>query len=536
MKSRMVFSLLMGLALAVAFLRFWGGQNVRASEQATTYYVDRNHSSASDSNPGSESLPWLTIQHAAESVAPGDTVYVKSGTYDERVVIEQNGTSAAKITFQAMPRRSVLVAHGFNISAAFIRVEGFEITHDAGGWLNGGIWLGGNGVEVVDNYIHDVPGAGITVSWAGEGEWEDVSIADNYIYGCNKGISGTSGRNWLVENNVIERLIRPADGGEDADYMRFFGSGHIIRGNYFHGTRPEEIGASHVDCFQTYDNNASEAHDILFEHNMCVGFVHQVFMMEGNGASHSNIIIRYNVFQGFTAWGVAAHNIQNLQVYNNTWVGLGTEEPNYTIHGVGFRDGTTGVVKNNIFTKITAPYWHDETSSYTNGYNLTFECRDEPGPSALSDLLDVDPRFENPSAIFGPDGTAWTADDGLQLQPGSPAIHGGQEGTFIGAYPFVPALRLTGMPANGEIYLSWEVRDSLPTTTTWTITYDGPAGDEPSPITALSEPTRAYPLTGLTNYAWYSITLSTSGVTPPLSDTIHLMPTDRLVYLPVIMR
>ncbi|MFZ6028738.1 MAG: hypothetical protein ACOYYS_13565 [Chloroflexota bacterium] len=532
MKSRLLLSLVLGLVFA-----FVGAANrptARAGQQASAYYVDRNHPAASDSNPGSEALPWLTIQHAAENVAPGDTVYIKSGAYDERVIVDQDGAAGQKIAFQAVPRRSVLVTHGFNVSADFIRIEGFEITHDAGGWLNGGIWMGGNGVELVDNYIHDVPGAGITVSWAGEGEWEHVYIAGNYIYGCNKGISGTSGRNWLVENNEIERLIRPAGGGEDADYMRFFGSGHVIRGNYFHGTRPEDTGTSHVDCFQTYDNNASEAHDILFEHNLCLGFVHQVFMMEGSGSSHTNITIRYNVFQGFTAWGVCADNIQNLQVYNNTWVGLGTEEPNVTIHGVGFRNGTSGAVKNNIFTQITAPYWRDTASSYTNGYNLTFACRDEPSPSALSDLLDTDPLFENPADILGPDGLAWTNDDGLRLQAGSPAIDGGQGGTFIGAYPFVPALRLVGAPGDGEVYLAWQVRDSLPATTTWTIRYDGPAGDEPSPVTGIAEATRAYTLTGLTNGEWYTLTLQTDPA--QLAATISVMPVDRFVYLPLARR
>jgi len=522
------------LSIFLAILAPQTGLPAHANMQAAIYYVDRNHPSASDSNSGTETLPWLTIQHAADSVSPGDMVYVKNGTYDERVLIEQDGTSNAKIIFQAMPRRSVLVTHGFNVSANFVRVEGFEITHDAGGWLNGGIWMGGNNVELVDNYIHDVPGAGITVSWAGEGNWENVYIANNYIYGCNKGISGTSGRNWLVENNEVERLVRPAIGGEDADYMRFFGTGHIIRGNYFHGTNPAEIGSSHVDCFQTFDNNGNYAHNILFEHNMCVDFVHQVFMMEGNGSSHSDIIIRYNVFQGFTAWGVSAHNIQNLQVYNNTWVGRGYVDPSTTYHGVGFRDGSTGVVKNNIFTNITAPYWHDSTSNYTNGYNLTFECRDEPGPSAPSDLLDVDPRFENPTDIRGPDDLAWTNDDGLQLSTGSPAVNGGEGGTFIGAYPFIPALRLQGTPADQTIYLSWRVKENVSTSTTWTIIYTGTMGSPASPVIGIADFTRAYTLTNLTNYEWYEITLITDP--PMLTDTIQVMPTDLMIYLPQISR
>jgi hypothetical protein len=81
------------------------------------YFVDNGHPSASDANPGTESLPWLTIQKGANTADPGDTIFVKTGTYDERVMVTRDGTPAAKITFKALPRRSVQVLHGFNLTA-----------------------------------------------------------------------------------------------------------------------------------------------------------------------------------------------------------------------------------------------------------------------------------------------------------------------------------------------------------------------------------------------------------------------------------
>ncbi|NBD34464.1 MAG: hypothetical protein GVY30_00515 [Chloroflexi bacterium] len=503
--------------------------------QATVYYVDQAHPQASDANPGTEASPWQTIQHAADVADAGDTVYVKTGVYDERVLITEDGSPGAKITFEALPRRSVQVLHGFNVSADGIRIEGFEITHDEGGWLDGGIWMGGNNVELVDNYIHSVPGAGITVSWAGEGEWNDVYIADNYIYGCNQGIMSVSGDSWLVENNEVERLIRP-EGGSDADYIRFFGTNHVIRGNYFHGTRQEEIGTSHTDCFQTYDNNDGQAHNVLFENNMCTDFVHQVFMMEGTGSSHTNITIRYNVFEGFAAWGVCAHNIRDLHVKNNTWVGTGTGDPG-TSHGVGFRFGSTGTIKNNIFTQIRAPYWSDDDSAYESGHNLTFECRDDPGPSSPTDLLDTDPMFQQPADIPGSDGVPWTSDDGLHLQAGSPAIDGGEGGTFIGAYEFLPDLFLRGTPTDEAIHLSWDVNADLPTAATWHIDYY----TQTSPVYTATEPlstTRSTVLTDhVENYQWYTVTLhAMDGPSSTLSDTVQVMPTGRLIYLPLVLK
>ncbi|MGH8652475.1 MAG: cellulase family glycosylhydrolase, partial [Gammaproteobacteria bacterium] len=47
-----------------------------ARASGATYYVDTNHPSASDSNPGTEVLPWKTIQKPANMLVAGDTVYI----------------------------------------------------------------------------------------------------------------------------------------------------------------------------------------------------------------------------------------------------------------------------------------------------------------------------------------------------------------------------------------------------------------------------------------------------------------------------
>jgi hypothetical protein len=100
-----------------------------------------------------------------------------------------------------------------------------------------------------------------------------------------------------------------------------------------------------------------------------------------------------------------------------------------------------------------------------------------------------------------------------------------------------PELNLHGEPAAEAIHLTWEVEGALPVTTTWQITYDGLAGDQPSPITGIISPTRAYTLTGLTNYTWYTVTLNAMlDSIPFLTDTVRVMPTDWLVYLPLVLK
>jgi hypothetical protein len=143
------------------------------------------------------------------------------------------------------------------------------------------------------------------------------------------------------------------------------------------------------------------------------------------------------------------------------------------------------------------------------------------------------------------------------LLPGSPAINAGdcsggtisrdQRGVTrplgsacdIGAYESaLPDLLLYGRPGDETIYLNWIVHHAaLPPTTTWHIDY---YSDTMTSVLTATDPlstTRAYTLPGLTNYTTYTVTLyAMVGSTSFLSDTVHVMPTDEMLYLPLLMR
>ena len=118
--------------------------------EAGVYVVDQAVPGAADTNPGTEEMPFKTVQHAADVARPGDTVYVMAGRYDERVKVTRGGTKGNPVAFLAMPRRSATVS-GFDFEADYIRVEGFEITADRPGTA---VQLGGSHCEILDNYIH----------------------------------------------------------------------------------------------------------------------------------------------------------------------------------------------------------------------------------------------------------------------------------------------------------------------------------------------------------------------------------------------
>ena len=62
---------------------------VSCSLPATTYYVDTG---GSNSNPGTQSQPWQTVQYGVDQLSPGDSLYVNSGSYFEQVTFNNSGT------------------------------------------------------------------------------------------------------------------------------------------------------------------------------------------------------------------------------------------------------------------------------------------------------------------------------------------------------------------------------------------------------------------------------------------------------------
>jgi len=108
-----------------------------ASEQSnTSFYVSKT---GNDSNTGTQSAPWRTIQHAADRARAGSTVNVHGGVYEELVSINVSGNASdGYITFRSSPgetavldaehftpvgRQGVLTIH----NQSYIRIEGFEI-------------------------------------------------------------------------------------------------------------------------------------------------------------------------------------------------------------------------------------------------------------------------------------------------------------------------------------------------------------------------------------------------------------------------
>jgi parallel beta-helix repeat protein len=105
------------------------------------YYVS---TTGNDSNPGTESLPWKTLAKAASMATANVTVFIKKGTYNERLVPLNSGTANAPVTFTSYPGDSASIdGEGMTDPALstglifvdglrYITISGLQIRHSAG--------------------------------------------------------------------------------------------------------------------------------------------------------------------------------------------------------------------------------------------------------------------------------------------------------------------------------------------------------------------------------------------------------------------
>ena len=73
----------------------------------SSFYVS---TTGDDSNPGTQTAPWRTVQHAADTVRAGGTVNVRGGVYEELVSIKASGNATdGYITFRSYPGETAVL-------------------------------------------------------------------------------------------------------------------------------------------------------------------------------------------------------------------------------------------------------------------------------------------------------------------------------------------------------------------------------------------------------------------------------------------
>lgn len=266
------------------FLFLFGGFSLSVAHAATYYVNSQNgNDSRTTTQAQNASTPWLTIQKCANNTVAGDTCSVASGTYNERPNAAtiggtgnpSNGTCDTRITFISSTARTATVL-GFDINANCIRVEGFNVANPSdtctGPDCLAGIDIYNSYAQVVNNYISNwrdqaaiASGNSQNLVWATRPSWG--YIANNTIYHSQNGLA-IWGDNFTVDSNEVNRLYTYVS-SDDSDYSRAWGIGNTFTNNFFHGTIVSEIGASHVDCMQTWYYHSGYLKNFTWDKNWC---------------------------------------------------------------------------------------------------------------------------------------------------------------------------------------------------------------------------------------------------------------------------
>lgn len=336
---------------------------------AKTYYVS---TAGNDSNTGSGSSPWLTIQHAVDQVVAGDTILVKSGVYNELVTFNKSGSEAdGYIVLQNAPGESPIIdgsglagSGGWIpalikiISKNYIKVVGFElrnlITSDSG-VFPAGIWIRGTShhIELLNNIVHHIEmnksnaGAhGIAVyGTSAPDSIHEILLDGNEIYACKLGWSESLVLNGNVSNFIIRNNKVHDNDNIGYDFIGFEGEcpdptydqaryGQVYDNvvyNIDSRTNPAYGGEASADGFYV-----DGGRDIVFEHNTAyqcnIGFE---LASEHKGKSTSGITMRNNFIYDNHVIGIAIGGydsnrgttddcyIVNNSLYNNNTDNLG---------------------------------------------------------------------------------------------------------------------------------------------------------------------------------------------------------------------
>lgn len=82
-----------------------------------------------DSNPGTEVLPWRTVQKAADTMVAGDSVSIRAGVYSEEVMPQNSGAPGSEIVYKAYPNEAVIIEGDPSPSGSTIHLEKFTSLH-----------------------------------------------------------------------------------------------------------------------------------------------------------------------------------------------------------------------------------------------------------------------------------------------------------------------------------------------------------------------------------------------------------------------
>ncbi|HYH07450.1 MAG TPA: right-handed parallel beta-helix repeat-containing protein [Thermoanaerobaculia bacterium] len=407
---------------------------------ADTYYVSVL---GSDTNPGTEALPFRTITKAVNLVnEANDRVYVKAGVYNERVLVyEKHGDENLPIRIQGWGA-DVPVIDGTGVSgnglveinkSSYVNFDQFEVKNAP----NAGIFIyNANNIKVRYNKVHGSHAAGINASTSHSsprGTTHSILIQGNRVYDnvrqnvtgnaaeWQQGLSAYRAHNvQIIGNSVYENY------GEGVDYIMST-SGLIadnrIRDNfsinlYLDNATDTVVERNFIHSYgytQFYRGGDPAGGIGMANEDYYEGSV-QVQNPLNNNRIVNNIILRASNGIAYGNWDYD-HGMHNTLIANNTVY----SSKYYNLYIQNGRDGSnvhsTTKIENNIFVQdaSTKSYASAPTVGITYAYNAWY------GGNSSSRIIGGGDVNANP--LFADHG-GWDDFD-YKLTTGSPCINTG---------------------------------------------------------------------------------------------------------------
>jgi hypothetical protein len=348
---------------------------------AIDFYVDPSHPQASDSNPGTEAMPWLNCPGmpawtGSASLTAGDVVYfASSGVWESSTgsaVLQVAGGVTYDGSSWGSGSRATLRATGA-VSRSVINfmddhpslhtvVRGFEV--DAGGFVTSGIgvnWPQSSGslvgaVKRIENcVVHDVASQaslgqyeyGIVISsgWGGSRVTANVEILDCLVYNISRG-----------GINVYSANDDPLSRIENV----------LVRGNETHTTGQDPSYAGSNLALKNHIKNVTVEFNSV--HDSVRGSGISISSHDVGFRGPENLIVRYNIVRNNETMGVLVHvrGDTEVDVYGNLIL-------ENTYQGLRFMTimGTLEMrIFNNTFFRNLYPSWSHEILVESNDANV----------------------------------------------------------------------------------------------------------------------------------------------------------------------